>query len=188
MCAYGMSVNASAYGCAYAHTCICVKAKGSVMPLCLPLSSCPPPPTLPLLSFTIVLPTCCYLLSFPFSHTYSLSLFFIPPPPPFLSLSSLLLPCLCMSVCVLWAASQDDGEVRAALGTSSQWRGLRPWDALAAISQGSPVIASPDGLQVTPGKRIDRPIFISILLMNDGIRTRSESGRSDGSGSSKCVW
>lgn len=83
MCAYGMSVSASAYGCAYAHTCICVKAKGSVMPLCLPLSSCPPPPTLPLLSFTIVLPTCCYLLSFPFSHTYSLSLFFIPPPPCF---------------------------------------------------------------------------------------------------------
>ena len=72
---------------------------------------------------------------------------------------------LCMSVCVLLAASQDDGEVRAALGTSSQWRGLRPRDALAAISQGSPVDASPAGLQVTPGKRIDRPIYFHSFLM-----------------------
>ncbi|CAB1456135.1 unnamed protein product [Pleuronectes platessa] len=55
----------------------------------------------------------------------------------------------------LLRASQDDGEVRAALGTSSQWRGLRPRDALAAISQGPPVIASPDGLQVTPGRPCD---------------------------------
>lgn len=95
----------------------------------------------------------------PFSHTHSLFLSFSPP----LSLYSHFLLCLCMRVCVLWAASQDDGEVRAALGTSSQWRGLRPRDALAAISQGSPVIASPDGLQVALGKRIDRQILSPYL-------------------------
>lgn len=107
--------------------------------------------------------TCCYLLSFPSLTPSSLSFlpFFISLP----LLSSPLLLYPCMSVCVLWAASQDDGEVRAALGTGSQWRGLRPRDAFATISQGSPVIARPDGLQVTPGKRIvDRQMYLNLFI------------------------
>lgn len=84
MCAYGMSVSASAYGCAYAHTCICVKAKGSVMPLCLPLSSCPPPPHThslfcPLPSSFLPAVICSPSLSL----TPILSLSFLSPPPCF---------------------------------------------------------------------------------------------------------
>lgn len=99
-----------------------------------------------------------YSLSF-LSRPIPLSFFFSRPP---LSRSSPLLPYLCASVCVyaLRTASQDDGEVRAALGTSSQWRGLRPRDVLATISQGSCINVSPHGLQVTPGKKIDRLISL----------------------------
>lgn len=146
--------------CVDTHTCVCVRAKYSVILLYLlflhvfsplPLSSC---------TILTLLPTCCYLFSFPSltplpSLFFSLSLF----------LSLLLSPPVSVYECVhvLRAASQDDGEVRAALGTSSKWRGLRPWDALAAISQGSPVIVSPDGLQVTPGKKIARPIQLHLF-------------------------
>lgn len=110
-------------------------------------------------SFTVptVLPAVICFPS-PLSHA-SPSLFLLSSP---FAFPHILL-CLCMSVCVLWAASQDDGEVRAALGTGSQWRGLRPWGTLAAISQGSAVIASPDGLQVTFGKRIDGAIIYHLF-------------------------
>lgn len=146
--------------CACLFVCVLTRAFVWEQSVLLSPSTCsffvctPPTPTsprFPLLPFTIVTnpPCCCCPFSVPSLTPFPLS---------FSSLYISPLPCLRMSVCVLWAASQDDGEIRATLGTSSQWRGLRPRDALAAISQGSPVIASPDGLQVTSGKRIDRPI------------------------------
>lgn len=138
--------------CRHMHQC---ESKGVLHPppLHCPPSSCPPPPpTPPLLSFTNPPPFLPAVIASPspLSHPFPSSSH-LPLSPLPLRLSS-----LCASECVLWAASQDDGEVRAALGTSSQWRGLRPRDALAAISQGSPAISCPDGLQVTHGKRRDR--------------------------------
>lgn len=100
MCAYGMSVSASAYGCAYAHTCICVKAKGSVMPPSFFMSPTPHTPS------SVLYHRPSYLLLsalLPFlSHLFSLSLFYPPPP---VSVSVLPSPPVSLYECVCSVSS-----------------------------------------------------------------------------------
>lgn len=142
-----------AWGIAH-HVCVCAYVCERVVDACVCMSVCVwlcvcivycdcPLPPLPLspslpLSFAIL------FLSF----LPSVSVLPFSPSPPL---------SICVWACTLWAASQDDGAVPPALGTSHCWR-LRPWEALAAISQGSPI--HPDGVQVTFGKRIDRNISL----------------------------
>lgn len=94
--------------------------------MCFPPPSRPPPhPPLPLLSFTIltVLPTCCYLFSFPSLTPASLSLSF------FLSLSL----CLFCSSEPIRAAQRRVTQTSGEANTQDVW--LRESETLAEIVQ-----------------------------------------------------